>query len=217
MGHFSSEQWFEFASRRVSSAQKSLMDEHLEEGCDACRHLLVMWTEVIEISRRELNYQPPSAAVQSAIASFKPEERWKWFPQIAQAARLIFDSIWEPAPVAIRGSRASSRQFLQEAKPFIVDLQVEHEPERRWMRLTGQVLNSVEPAKNVDDVEIFLLDGEHLAAKTTATPSGEFVLEFEFKGEEGIQLYVDIRGQKVIEIKLPNSLGEDRGAAAGAE
>lgn len=215
MNHFSAEQWFEFACRMVSSPQRALMDEHLTEGCDRCRNLSVMWTGVIQINRRESNYHPPASVVQFAKASFKTEERWKWLPHVAQLARLLFDSICEPTPVAVRGPGTSSRQVLQEAKPFVVDLRVDYEPRRKWVRLIGQVLNSLEPDNDVTGIDIFLLKGEHLAASTKANSSGEFTLEFQ--EEEGLQLFVDIRGRKVIEIQLPTSLEGVRGIAAGAE
>jgi hypothetical protein len=166
------------------------------------------WREVFEISRRELNYHPPADAVRSVEAMFVPEQRWKWLPQMAQAAQLLFDSIREPAPAAVRGSAASSRQFLQEARPFLIDLRIECDPARKSLRLMGQVVNSKEPNTSVADVEVFLLKGEHLAARTMANISGEFDLEF--MDEEGLQLFIDIRGQKVIEIRLPASLGEGK-------
>jgi hypothetical protein len=216
MSHFSAAQWFEFAGHMLSSEQRVLMQRHLEEGCDECRNLSVLWSEVLDISRRESSYRAQETAVESAKAIFVPEESWKWFRQIAQVAELILDSIRQPTPAAIRGSTASSRQVLHKATPFMVDLRVEYDPARKWLRLIGQVLNSAEPAKNVLDVDVFLLKGDHLATRTTANASGEFALEFQ--DEEGLQLFIDIRGQKVIEIRLPTSLeGDGRGMAAGAE
>jgi hypothetical protein len=214
MSHFSAGQWFEFALDSESSEQKAQMQRHLDEGCGECRNLSVKWREVLEICRREPNYQPPVGAVLSARAIFLPEQRWRWLAQIAQVARLIFDSAREPAPAAIRGSTASSRQFLQEAQPFMIDLRMEYEPARKWLRVIGQVVNSKEPHKNVADVEVFLLKGDNLAARTMANSSGEFDLEF--KDEEGLQLFIDIRGQKVIEIRLPASPGDGHGAIGGA-
>jgi hypothetical protein len=190
------------------------MERHLEEGCRECRSLLDMWVQVLDINRGELERQPPAEAVRSSKAVFTPAHNWKWLSEIAELSSLIFDSIWQPAPVAVRGPASSSRQFLHEAKPFMVDLRVEYESARNWVNLIGQVLNSAEPTRNVDDIEVFLLKGEHLAARADANTSGEFALAF--KNEEGLQLFVDIRGQKVIEVPLP-SLSKDRAIAAGAE
>ena len=174
-----------------------------------------MWREVMDIGRRELNYRPPMDSVRSAKAVFVSTERWKWLPHIAQVARLIFDSSEAPAPAAIRGSKVSDRQILQEAKPYLVDVRMECESARKWVHITGKVLDSEEPDKNVADVEAFLLKGEYLAAKTKANASGEFSLEF--KDEGGLQLFVDIRGKQVIEIQSPTSPTNGHGRAAGAE
>jgi hypothetical protein len=215
LNHFSAEQWFEFESNTVSAEQRVLMQRHFEGGCDECRKLTDMWREVINLGRRELNYRPPVDAVRSAKAAFVSMERWKWLSQMAQVARLIFDSSQAPDPAAVRGSTASDRQLLQESKPYLVDVRVECKSARKRVHLTGQVLNSEEPDKNVMDAEIFLLKEEHLAARTKANASGEFSLEFNY--EEGLQLFVDIPGKQVIEIRLPTSLMNGFGIAAGAE
>jgi hypothetical protein len=133
---------------------------------------------------------------------------------------LIFDSSQAPTAAAMRGSTVSDRQFLQEAKPYLVDVRLEcesarNESARKWVHLTGQVLDSEQPDRNVADVEVFLLKGEHLAAKTKANASGEFSLEF--KDEEDLQLFVDIRGKQIIEIQLPTSRMNGHSRAAGAE
>jgi hypothetical protein len=215
MVHFSTAQWFEFAHGTPPPEQEAAMRRHLEEGCDACQKLSAMWKEVLELSGRESGYQPPSGAVRSVKAMFVPERRWKWLPEIAEWAQLLFDSIREPSLAAVRGSQASSRQFLQEARPFVIDLRMECEPARKKVHLIGQVVNSKEPNKNVADVEVFLLKGEHLAARTMANISGEFDLEF--VDEEDLQLFIDIRGQKVIEIRLPAAPGKNHESAGGTE
>lgn len=215
MIHYSADQWFDFERETVPPEMKALMQRHLEEGCNECRKLAAMWHEVLVIGRHERSYSPPESAVLAAKAAFVTDNTWKWLPQIAQVARLIFDSLQGPVPVAIRGSAATSRQFLQEAKPFVIDLRMECEPARKWMHVIGQVLNSNEPKRTVADVEVFLLHGEHLAARTKANTSGEF--ELEFKAEEDLQLFIDIRGHKVVEIRLPTSQADCQGILSETE
>jgi len=209
MSHFSAAQWFEFARGATLADEKAPMESHVKEGCDECRKLLDMWTEALDISRRESQYQPPAEAVRSAKAAFVPEANWRWFPQIAQTTRLIFDSLIEPVPSAVRGATATTRQFLQEAQPFVVDLRVDYGPVRGFVRIIGQVLNSAEPNKGVENIELYLLKGEELATRATANASGEFALEFE--DVETRSLFADIGGQRVIEIRLPafSKIGEE--------
>jgi len=215
MSHFSAAEWYEHVSQTGSSDTNSLIESHLREGCSECRKLLEFWTEIIKIARREPNYHPPGSAVQSVKEAFQPQERWRWFPQIAQLAKLLFDSLQAPLPAAVRGSTISTRQLLLEAKPFVIDLRIEQEAIRKQTRVMGQVLNSEEPARNVTDVDIFLLNGEQLVARTTVNGSGEFQLEF--KDQEGLQLFVDIHGRKIVEILLPSSLTSGLGKSAVAK
>lgn len=204
MSHFSAPEWFDFVRDPAASEQSASMRRHLEDGCAECQELSDTWREVLEIARREGSYRPPEEAVKNAKVAFSSETNWKWLPRVAQLAQLLFDSMLQPLPAEVRGAAASSRQFLQEAKPFLIDLRVECEPVGNVVHLIGQVVNSREPNKDVAEVDVFLLKGENLATKTSANPLGEFDLDF--RREEDLQLFVDIRGQKVIEIPLPPSL-----------
>jgi hypothetical protein len=67
----------------------------------------------------------------------------------------------------------------------------------------GQVLNARKPDMKTEDVDVVLLSGERLVAKTTTNPAGEF--EFEFDDGKGLQLFINIRGQRAIGIVLPDS------------
>jgi hypothetical protein len=96
----------------------------------------------------------------------------------------------------------SSRQFLHEAEPFVIDLRVESEPAKKRVWLMGQILNSKRPGKKLEAVDVVLLSGERLVAKAAANPSGEF--ELEFGDERGLQLFINIRGQRAIGIVLPD-------------
>jgi hypothetical protein len=202
MIHFTAEEWFEFARDSALAEQRLSMHRHLEQGCDACRKLLGMWQEILAIGAREASFRPPGEAVHFAKAAFGPRERVKWFPMIAEAARLIFDSMLDPIPSAIRGAVVSTQHFLQEAKPFVVDLQVNNDPARKRIHLIGQVLNSAQ-RENVSEVEVFVLNGEDLVANVMSNKSGEF--ELEFREDENLQVFVDVRGRKVIEVFLSNS------------
>lgn len=204
MGHFSAAEWFEFARGPALAEGDAIMADHLER-CAECQKVVNTWREVLEIGAREPSYSPPLDAVRSAKAAFGSQRRsWKWLRDVAEGARLMFDSLREPSPAEVRGSTVSTRQFLHEAKPFMIDVRVECEPAKNVTRLNGQVLNSNEPNIDVADVHVFLMKGENLATSTCANTSGEFELDFE--DGNGLQLFVDIRGQKVVEIQLPTSL-----------
>lgn len=202
MSHFSAAGWFDFARGTLSPDETIPMQRHLDEACDRCSNVLSMWRTVLGTVRREPAYRPAENAVRSVKAAYVWESRWKWLPQIARMARLVFDTS-RHAAVAVRGSMPSSRQFMYKAEPFVIDLRVELEPVQSRVWLIGQVLNSRKPDVKIEDVDVLLLSGERLLAKTTTNPAGEF--EFEFDDGRALQLFINIRGQRAIGIVLPDS------------
>jgi hypothetical protein len=202
MTHSCAEAWFHLARGTLSVEQSAPMQDHLQNGCDQCFRIFEMWRETLEIASREVAYHPPASAVRLVKAAYTVERRWGWLPQIAKVARLVFDSARQPSVATVRGSTPSSRQFLHEAEPFVIDLRVESEPARKRVSLIGQVLNSKRPGKKMEAVDVVLLSGRRLVAKTAANPSGEF--ELEFAEERGLQLFINIQGQRAIGIVLPD-------------
>jgi hypothetical protein len=202
MSHFSAAGWFDFARGTLSPEEKATMQHHLDEECDRCFKVLKTWQIVLETVRREPAYRPSASAVRCAKAIYVSQDRWKWLPQIAKMARLAFDSSRQFAAAVRNSTPCSSRQFIYEAEPFVIDLRVESEPAQKRVWLGGQVLNSNKPDTKVIDVEVVLLSGERLVAKTATNPAGEF--EFEFDDGKGLQLFVNIRGQRAIGIVLPD-------------
>jgi hypothetical protein len=201
MNHFSAEGWFDFARGELSPDERAQMQSHLDSECDQCFKAFGTWQKVLQIVGREVAYRPPASAVQFVKAAYLSGRRGTWFPQLARMAQLVFDSFRNPA-AAVRGSMPCTRQFLHEAEPFVIDLRVESEPAQKHTWLTGQVLNSEKPDMKIEAVDVLLLSGERLIAKTATNPSGEF--EFEYHDERDLQLFINIRGQRAIGIALPD-------------
>lgn len=206
MSHFSAAEWFEFARDLAPPSKKASMQQHLEGGCNECEQLVATWMEVLEIARRESDFCPPADVVRTAKEALAVRGKWEWLNEWAEFAKLLFDSIREPLPEATRGGTSVARQLLHEAKPFVIDLRLECEPARQSVRVTGQVLNSQEPGAPVADVEVFLLKGEDLLANVPANASGEFDLDI--KAQNDLQLFIDVRGRKIVEIVLPALLAD---------
>ncbi|MGI8962060.1 MAG: hypothetical protein ACR2IV_20340 [Bryobacteraceae bacterium] len=177
------------------------MQRHLDEECDRCFKILNLWHTVLETVRREVAYNPSASAVRYVKSAYVPASRWRWLPQIATMARLAFDGSRQSTAAAVRSLTPSSRQFLYKAEPFVIDLRVESEPAQNRVWLMGQVLNSKKPDIKVENVDVILLSGEDLVAKTATNPAGEFELEFD--DGRGLQLFINIRGQRAIGIVLP--------------
>jgi hypothetical protein len=207
MSHFSVESWFDFVRGTTSVEERAEMQNHLDTGCQECIGLSEMWRQVLEVARREQRYQPSPNTVKSVKAAYASEGPWRWLPKRANLARLMYDSFLQPAPVGLRSSGLNSRQFLHEAEPFVIDLRVEREPGQKRISVIGQVLDSRQPEKGIEGVNIVLLSGQELLARTYAKSSGEFSLQFSDGSD--LQLFVNIRGQRAIGIVLPDlgSLG----------
>ena len=204
MAHFSEIEWLKFASDPVPARRNTSMQQHLADRCSECSQLFSFWNRVAGIQLEEARYSPPEDAVRMAKAIFPAKPSWSWLREAATLARILFDSFNEPVPAEIRAGAAPGRQFLQEAKPFMIDVRLECEPGQNLVRPNGQVLNSDAPNQDVSGVEVFLLKGATLTTRTNANPFGEFDLDF--ADEDGLQLFVDIRGQQVVEIALPTPL-----------
>jgi len=204
MSHFSAAGWFDFARGTLSPEERVPMQRHLDEDCGRCFKVLNMWQTVLDTVRPEPAYSPSASAVRCVKAAFVSETRWRWLPQMARMARLVFDTSHHAA-AAVRNSVPCSRQFLYKAEPFVIDLRVELEPSQSRVLLIGQVLNSRRPDMKTEDVDVLLLSGERLVAKTSTNPAGEFEFEFEFDDGKGLQLFINIRGQRAIGIVLPDS------------
>ncbi|HEX4167750.1 MAG TPA: hypothetical protein VHZ55_19985 [Bryobacteraceae bacterium] len=136
--------------------------------------------------------------VKNAYGSARPE---RWLPQMAEFGRLLFDSFRQPDVAMVRAAMQSSRQLLHEVEPFIIDLRLESDPLRKRTSLTGQILNSEHPDQSTGEVDVVLLSGENLVKRTVANAQGEF--ELDFRPEDGLQLFINIRGQRAIGIVLP--------------
>ncbi|MFL6353815.1 MAG: hypothetical protein ACJ74Z_18475 [Bryobacteraceae bacterium] len=201
MSHFSAEGWFDFARGTLSPAQRASMQSHLDGECNQCFKLLEIWQTVLATVAREAAYRPPTSAVRFVKAAYLSERPWRWLPKVARMAQLVFDSFRQPA-AAVRGSMPCARHFLHKADPFVIDVRVEPEPEQKRVWLMGQVLNSEKPNMQIEAVDVVLLSGERLLAKTATTPSGEFT--FEYQDQRGLQLFINIRGRRAIGIVVPD-------------
>lgn len=178
------------------------MQVHLEQGCAECVKASETWRLVLDVAAREEQYRPDEAAVRVVKAAYIPEKPWTWLREAAEAARLVFDSLHQPAPAMLRGSQPVTRQLVHEAEPFVIDLRLESDPARKRIFLMGQILNSENPEEPTTDVDVVLLSGEKLIRRAAVNSSGEFDLEL--GADPNLHLFINIRGQRAIGIALPD-------------
>jgi hypothetical protein len=85
----------------------------------------------------------------------------------------------------------------------VIDLRMQIDPGSGCVELTGQILNSWNAGVETGAVDVIVLSGDRVVAKTSATTSGEFDLGFD--SERDLRLFLNIRGQRAIGIELPEN------------
>ena len=202
MGHFSADEWIDFTRGLLPPAKAAAMQAALDEGCSECRASSQLWRAILQSSSHEEEYGPSETAVRAVKEAFMPEKPWKWMISAARFAHVLFDSWREPVLAGVRSVTKPSRQITVEAEPFLIDLQLESDPARQRVSLTGQVLNSHRSQTGVHGADVVLLSADDLLRKTKANELGEFCLDF--SRAENLRLFINIRGERAIGIHLPD-------------
>jgi hypothetical protein len=202
MSHFPEREWWDFALDHVSPPQRELMQIHLNGGCGQCQRLLERWLQASELFRRETSFQPPDGAVRIVKSAFLPSNRHIWLPQIAEFARLLFDSGQKHNLAHVRGSIQTNRHLLHETGSFTVDLRVETEPGAKRVHLLGQILNSKEPTAAIKDAPVTLLGmgAESVFLESRTNFCGEFDLEL--AEPDNWQLFIELQDHSPVGIRL---------------
>jgi hypothetical protein len=130
----------------------------------------------------------------------------------AQFAHVLFDSFREPTLAGVRSVGKTSRQITVETDPFVIDLQLESDPARQRVSLTGQILNSRNSQAAIHGADVVLLSSGNLLRRTKANELGEFCLDF--GREKDLRLFINIRGERAIGVTLPDLENNQASAAA---
>jgi hypothetical protein len=199
--HYSLEEWSDFARNRASAESAAKMQRHLDEGCDACARVLEMWRSVLEVARRETDFQVPESGVQYARALYgiaRPE-RPDSLP--VRLARLVFSSSEEPLREGVRGAAAATTHLLFEEGNYMLDLHLKPEAERNLVSMAGQILDREHPDHVYENSAVAILRQNDELARTATNEFGEFQLVFSPGGN--LMLTVNLEGEGVLVSALP--------------
>ncbi|HSU33012.1 MAG TPA: hypothetical protein VLJ11_17440 [Bryobacteraceae bacterium] len=206
MSHFPSRDWVDLAHGLGVLEQQDQMQRHLEDGCETCHKDSEFWGGIADCLSREPGLEVPEPAIRLVEAAFTSEKIPGWFA-LAEVPRVLFDSWMHPPAVAARAAGPrSARQVIYEAEPFVIDIRMESDPSRQHVLVTGQVLNSNSPDTGAEQVEVVLLRGEDVVARTSANAAGEF--DFGCETRQELRLFINIRGQRAFGIVLPEVEGQ---------
>lgn len=202
MTHFAQSDWADFA-RGIRIARRKEMQVHLV-ACQRCQKSVEIWRELRQTAEvRGVAAEIPASTLKMVKAAFAFHYPRK-ASRAKQLATLVFDSLREPAMA--EGVRAVStrvgpntRQLLYRGGSYVVDLHLERQDNSSIVVLVGQVFDlSKKGGGNL--LRIVLERGRTILAAAVATEFGEFIFEYEEKGD--MRLRLESLGQKALTVPL---------------
>ena len=137
------------------------------------------------------------------------------FRRVIYSARLIFDSLLQPAPAGIRISQLAGRRFVYQADSLMIELSLEPpQTDSRRISLVGQVFDSAKPERQLDMLSVALQGPKGPMAVALTNKFGEF--HFEFDLEQNVKLEIERAANQWISIVLPRLERVQQGAVGAA-
>lgn len=198
--HFSDEQWADYVRNLTAPGAVVEIQQHLASGCKECDAAAHFWSAFYEVSLRAFSFQPPAEVIREVEASFAGRKFSTLRRKSAMLARVIFDSMLQPAPAGVRGSRVSPRRIVSRVGRWVIDLQLEHTSGKKLI-VTGQVVNRPWLARAAPALDISLMREQIVLGRSATNQFGEFQVSGESGG--GLRLYIDAPGRMAIEVPLP--------------
>ena len=193
MKHFSEEAWADLVRDVTAPAMKTMMQQHINDGCGKCETAQQVWQTVLVIARSENDFAPPDDVVRVSKSQFAVA-----VSGAKRGLRLLFDSNLQPVTAGVRGS-VSARQFLYETDDYYIDLRLEPRRDSDSACVVGQVLNRTGNKRAAQKIPVRLHAGTSPLGETVTNQFGEFQLEF----EASHNLCLTIGHQEADEIILP--------------
>jgi hypothetical protein len=196
--HFGEEAWADLVRDVTAPEMKTMMQQHINEGCGKCETALQVWQAILSIARSENAFAPPDDVVRVSKIQFAATLSGAKHAGAKHGLRLLFDSNLEPVTAGMRGA-VSARQFLYETDDYYIDLRLEPRRDSDSACVVGQVLNRTGSERAAQEVPVRLNAGTSPLAETVTNQFGEFQFEF----EASHNLCLTIGHQEADEIILP--------------
>lgn len=167
------------------------MQRHLEDGCRKCAKEAGLWQRVFAAAQRQKIAVPPESAVRT-VKSMYAIHGMRTVKRVRGAiAQLLFDSLGAPLPAGVRSTGTSPRQLLYGAGDHRIDVRMEPHSDSDKVSLVGQILDSANPDRGLEEVAVLLLKGRKVLASASTNRFGEF------------HLHCDLRDRLELRVKLP--------------
>lgn len=195
MKHFSLAEWSDLARNVAAKEKQQAMQAHLDSGCKRCMKILATWTRVQEASRREADYEPPTAVLAAAKNLLGVHG-----PRKSMTMQLLFDTFRVPALAGVRSAGSGPRQMLYGMGPYRIDLRMEPQMDSDKVQVVGQILNSADPIQSGTQATVKLLRGRKVLVEAHTNALGEFHLECSLEGD--LQLLLSLPRSRDVKIPL---------------
>jgi hypothetical protein len=201
MEHFPDDQWVDFVRQVTADQQHASMKQHVDSGCVECSKAWETWRTVMQLGRREKNFEPPVWAVQAVKASFVARKAIPLARGPVEFARLLFDSAMQPAMAGVRGTASIVRQLLYRSGSMCIDMRMQPKPGSDSMVLIGQLLDSARPNQGMSGVPVSLLCNGDTVSRGKTNDVGEF--DFGMTAHSQLQLVFGIGDSRTIVVPVP--------------
>lgn len=221
-GHFSDEDWADFARQQGSVDETNRLARHLDTGCRRCAPTLQFWSGVVALAGKEASYRPPDGVVRQARAEFAFRRPEGLLDRVTKKASLVFDSFRQPLAAGVRASGPSPRQVLYKAGHYLIRLRVEASAGSDRLSVVGQILDEGSPSRAVENLAVLVLNGDETVERTLTNHLGEFLLE----PDPAESLWLSVGGSDIGSVSVPlptvgrtdeTGRGGARGRAAGSQ
>lgn len=207
MTHFTDERWADFVRQTAAQADMAKMQSHLDQGCVDCRKTWELWSKVAAAARRDAQTEVPSELMHLAETRFAVSHPARETVGVAQAAKLMFDSLMQPSAAGLRSSAASCRQLMYQSGSCCIDVRIESRPEKSRISLIGQIQDALS-SESMAQLPISLVEGKRTVAATETNSLGEFHMEFERTNK--LSLSIGLRNKTLV-MPLPGAPSEAKG------
>jgi hypothetical protein len=199
------ERLMNFLDGRLSDEDGRLVAEHLEQGCGRCEADRRWYGLLTSMKRGPAQIEPPEWVFKRAVRLFekKPQTESAGKRSVRAAARLIFDSLSQPALAGARSGLAPSRHLLYAVEDYSIDLRIAA-TDAADIDLIGQVLSTSESGFDmVAGIAIELAREGETVSSVVTDEVGVFIIRRLGSGE--YNLHIDARGMIIEVVGLPIS------------
>src|SRR5579859_5018565 len=122
--------------------------------------------------------------------------------RVMQAGRLVLDTFLQPLPEGIRACPMDMRQLVYESARVVADICLEHAPNSKRIKASGQIIRRGDPRAPLDGVPV-VIKGENGPRELKLTNEhGEF--SFEFENERRVTFEIEVNHGHWVEIVSPD-------------